>query len=239
MNLCFLVAIIYCRQDSLFCKNQFEDVSLKNSDLQLQVFDLKTRLVHLQRELSQCHRKKNDTTVREDLDKLNEILDLREREIAELQSKMATFSESKVTKRKKGPTHQERMEKLKKEDPKQYAKIQERIKAFQESQAKFLEQQEGFFDRINTDGMTKEQKALLIDYQSLLQLNNTLRENKSPENMLEVYKNLRVLKQMEESVREVLFDQIGGDGFADEIREIYKLTDAYGVLKAHPPRNKK
>ncbi|MFA6815955.1 MAG: hypothetical protein WCS73_06630 [Lentisphaeria bacterium] len=238
-NLLFICTAVYYSQKSAHDWKELEKVSLEKSNLQAKITDLEAHLSELKTKLINANMKNTNSSARDDLDKLNEILDLREKEIAELTAKLETQSKTDKDKknvRKKRVDFEERMKKMKEEDPERYAKIQARIKEMNDKKKDFVSKRDAFFGKIDKNELTEEQASLLSDYQSLIQLNDTLMAERNRENMREVMENSRLMTEMQDSVRKMMLDQIGTGDYADDINDIYEYTNPMGAMGGGPQR---
>ncbi len=126
---------------------------------------------------------------------------------------------------RRGENMQDRMERLREEDPERYEQIMTERENFQKQMQDRQNKVIDYFSKVNTSKMTREQRDSVKRYNELLQQQQELQASGDFRAMME---NGRELMQLNSQVRDALLDQYSGNAAAEAVKEIYDMTNMFG-----------
>lgn len=236
LNLCFAGSALFFYLDNNSLRDQFVTLSQERDDAlaKLTTADKDRQLLQARLNASTNN---HDADHDESNDKLIQLLEQKDKDIAALKEALASTSKQPAAPpERRRPDRdndrrgnmQERMERLREEDPERY----EQIMTWRDNARKQAEEQQRkrdeYLDKINTARLNDAQREAINDYRALLQTNHELALNAmngDAESGREIWENQRAINELSQSVRDILIEQAAGGKAADEIKAILDITN--------------
>ncbi len=235
-NVLFFVAALYSHLDAGSLREQLSETAaardqtlVQNAELQNENNRLKTLAVS-----------KPAQTVSDNgtVAKLEQLLDMRDAELAELKKQLESNPARNFAgeQRERGgaPRNregmQERMERLRTENPEEYARIQNFREDMQRRNQERIANRDNFFKNLDVSRMTGEQRELLTRYRDLLAANDELMAAGGDADRNTMRENYQALQDMRESVQELLLNNlaerngISAAMLSENVRDIMEIT---------------
>lgn len=244
-NLFFFAAAAYFRQDNASLHDQLKDVTAARDEVLSEKVALQSEVAVLNNRLQ------NRLSVSRDSDQevanLERLLDFREEELLQLKRQLEaqtgtrpdstaapTPRRREEARPRRSGNMRERMERLKEENPEEYERIQNRMSEFQKYREEQSARRELFFKNLDVSKLSREQRTIVSEYQELLTASeetaNSLWQGGERPNFQEMMEQRRTLQEMSESVRKILFENLGnqtgisGENLSSKIQEILDMT---------------
>ncbi|MGI5923365.1 MAG: hypothetical protein GX945_04600 [Lentisphaerae bacterium] len=232
-------AALFFRLDNLSLKEQFAKLSdeRNNALAELAAVDKDRQILQARLNANVNNDEKDDD---EDNEKLLKLLEQKDKDIVALKEALANEQAARRQPERdrperggergdrRGGNMQERMERMREEDPERY----EQIMTWRDNARKQAEEQqrkrEEFLDKINTARLNDTQREIINDYRALLQTNHELALNAMSGDMesgREIWENQRAINDLSQSVRDILIEQAAGSKTAQEIKAILDITN--------------
>lgn len=236
LNLCFAASALFFYLDNSSLQDQLATLSQERDDAlaKLTAADEDRKLLQARLNASASN---GDTENDESNEKLMKLLEQKDKDIVALKDALASADQQRPDQpERRRPDRgndrrgnmQERMERLREEDPERY----EQIMAWRDNARKQAEEQqrkrEDYLDKINTARLNDAQREAVNDYRALLQTNHELALNAMNGDMesgREIWENQRAITELSQSVRDILIEQAAGSKAADEIKAILDITN--------------
>lgn len=244
-NLVFFAAAYYFFQDHSSLQEQLiEERAARDAVL--------SEKVALQAEIELLHnrlgnRSSVSRTSDQEIANLEKLLDFREEELQQLKKQLdgqpRTTSNSPSARQEEPPPRrggnmQERMERLKEENPEEYERMQTRMNEFLKRREEQNARRELFFKNLDVSKLSSEQRQTISKYMELLVANeertNNLWQGGDRANFQEMMEQGRALREMSENVRDILLQNlgnqvgVGGETLSNNVRDILEMTSMGG-----------
>ncbi|MFA6929408.1 MAG: hypothetical protein WCT05_03700, partial [Lentisphaeria bacterium] len=239
-NLFFFAAAFYFYQDHASLSEQLREVAESRDTLMAEKVTLQAENLRLKNRLDNKVELPHNSG--QEIANLEKLLELREEELVQLKKQLEHSSQpaagisaqENASSRRRGGNMQERIERLKEENPEEYERIQNRMAEFRKSREEQIDQRELFFKNLDLAQLSNEQRSTLTEYQDLLTRNdevlNTLGQGEQPADFQEIMEQSRALHEMSETVRDILLQNLGkqigtgGEVLSDNVKEILQIT---------------
>ena len=243
-NLFFIAAAYYFRQDNASLKELLDEMTASRDSAVSEKVALQAEMELLQDRLKIKADVPRNTG--QEIANLERPLDLRDEELQQLKKQLdglpqpaagVSTAENEARPRR-GWNLQERMERLKEENPEEFERMQIRMNEFQKRREEQAAGRELFFKNLDVTKLNDDQRRLLSEYQELLanneQMLNNLWQNGQPPNFQEMMEQGRVLREMSGNVRDIMLQNLGnhrgtsGESLSSSVQEILDMTSTGG-----------
>ncbi|NLF92525.1 MAG: hypothetical protein GX564_01450 [Oligosphaeraceae bacterium] len=235
-NLLFFVAAMYSHLDAGSLREQLSETAAARDQILVQNTELQTE----NKRLKTLAASKPAQTAGDNgtLAKLEQLLDMRDAELAELKKQLEgnrpRNREEGQRERGSAPRNregmQERMERLRTENPQEYARIQNFREDMQRRNQERIANRDNFFKNLDVSRMTGEQRELLTRYRDLLSANDELMAAGGSTDRDTMRENYQALRDMRESVQELLLNNlaerngISAATLSGSVKDILEIT---------------
>lgn len=232
ITVCFAASTLFFYLDNASLKEQFAALSHDRDDAIAKLAAVNQEKQLLQARVNALLNNQDDDNT-DSADKLAKLLQQKEQEFAALRQELekARAATSTETPDRRGRSMQERMERMREEDPQRY----EQMQAWRENMRKQMEERQlkrdAFLNNLKTARLTDAQREVINDYQAILQANQELAANAMNGDMesgREMWENQRAINELSESVRDILIEQTAGGKVAADIKTILDITSPGG-----------
>ncbi len=245
-NLFFFAAAYYFYQDHSSLQEQLQDSMAARDAALSEKVSLLAEIELLQNRVS--NRSSVFRNSDQEIANLERLLDFRDEELQQLKRQLEGQSGSSTAntvaprreeaRTRRGGNMQERMERLKEENPEEYERMQTRINEFQKQREEQTARRELFFKNLDVSQLSSEQRRTISEYQELLavseEIANNLWQGGEPANFQEMMEQGRAIREMSETVREILLRNLGnqagvsGETLSSSVQEILEMTSMSG-----------
>lgn len=245
-NLFFFAAAFYFYQDHSSLQEQLQEAMAARDAVVAEKVAMQAEIALLENRLA--NRSFVSRSPDQEIVNLERLLDLRDEELLNLKRQLdgqsarnpvstAEFRREEARPRR-GGNMQERMERLKDENPEEYERMQARMNEFQRQREEQTARRELFFKNLDVSKLSSDQRRTLSEYQELLAANedmtNNLWQNGAQANFQEMMERGRTIREMSETVREILLQNLGnqlggGENLSSSVQEILDMTSMGGM----------
>jgi len=250
-NLIFFAAAYYFHYDHASLQEQLQEVTMSRDSALSEKVALQSEITLLQNRLNSRQSDTRDSN--QELDNLERLLSSRDEELLRLRSQLADRSTGERNRnanssdnrrggdarsRRGGGSMQERMERLKEENPEEYARVQNRMNEFQKRREEQTAQREFFFKNLDVSKLSSEQRRTVSEYQELLvaseELANSMWQGGEQVDFREMMEQRRTIMEMSGNVRDILLQNlgnqvgVGGETLSANVQEILNMTSMSG-----------
>lgn len=174
-----------------------------------------------------------------DVAALEQLLDRRDAEVAELKQQLARSPNppavSERGNRRGGGDMQDRIERLREENPEAYERMQTMREEMRKRREETAAKREDYLKNLNLKALSDKQREAVQDFRALMAANQDLMASMesgdmSRDNMREMMENSRAINAMSTTVRDILISQLGqklgtdGNSLANGVNDIMEIT---------------
>ncbi len=237
-NVLFFVAALYSYIDGSSIRDQLAETSAARDLAMVEREELRAENVRL-KALTASKSAAQLPNPSGDLAKLEQLLDMRDAELAELRRQLENSSrqggegartrDSAAASRSR-ENMQERMERLRTENPEEYARIQNFRENMQQRNQERIANRDNFFKNLDVSRMTAEQRETLTRYRDLLSASDELMTAGRGADREALRENYQSLREMRESVQELLLSNLAESNgipaatLSDNLKDIMEIT---------------
>jgi chromosome segregation ATPase len=244
-NLIFFASAYYFHQDHASLEEQLQEVTSARDSALSEKVALQAEITLLQNRLNS--RQPEARSSEQEVSNLERLLNLRDEELQKLKQQLdrqPSDNRNTVSNRRdegrsrRGGNMQERMERLKEENPEEYERMQNRIGEFQRRREEQTARRELFFKKLDVSKLNSEQRRTISEYQELLvaseEMANRAWQGGEQANFQEMMEQGRAIREMSGTVREILLQNLDnqagarGDTLGNSVQEILEITSMGG-----------
>ncbi len=237
-NILFFVAALYSYIDVSSLREQLSETATARDLAMVEKEELKNENIRLKTiSANKPLLAASDNT---DLAKLEQLLDMRDAELAELKKHLESnsppdnASQERNTNRNNRGDMQGRMERLKEENPEEYARIQNFREEMQQRNQDRIANRDNFFKNLDVSGMTAQQRETLAKYRDLLSASDELMSAGYNANRDLLRENFQALREMRDSVQDLLLSNLAESNgispttLSNNVKDIMEITGGSG-----------
>jgi chromosome segregation ATPase len=251
-NLIFFAAAYYFHYDHASLQEQLQELAASRDSALSEKVALQTEITLLQNRLNSRQSDARDSN--QEVSNLERLLSSRDEELLQLRHQLANRSSGERNRntdnagsrrgaaedrsRRGGGNMQERMERLKEENPEEYARVQSRMNEFQKRREEQTAQRELFFKNLDVSKLSSDQRRAVSEYQELLvaseEMANSIWQGGGQADFREMMEQRRAIGEMSENVRDILLQNlgnqvgVGGETLSANVQEILDMTSMGG-----------